>query len=100
MDLSVAVDKLNSMTTAEIITEAIALPVCHVPHNNEECLIANLLRYWGVPEKLRVFRDSAVRYDPSTEVPGNAKERVVLPSHVRKIIYYFDENWYKTLGGL
>lgn len=90
MELSVAIDKLNSMTKEEIIEEAFSLQCAHVANNASECLIANLLRYWGV-ENVKVFPQSGIfiiHGDMVTD--GRVIERYPTPLHVAEIIQEFD----------
>lgn len=86
MDLQVAVDKLNNMSMKEIIHEALALPIPHMPCRSDECLIANLIRWWGVenPEVGAMFMYTL---DPE----GKANEAAIeTPRHVAQIIQAFD----------
>lgn len=83
MDIEVAVEKLNSMTSREILDEALALPVCHKTGEAKECLIANLLRHWSVEDPTAGSVHLHSRH-------GNRVDTVETPQHVGTIIYMFD----------
>lgn len=87
----VAVDKLNSMTIEEILYEAASLKCDHIPKDNLNCIVANILSHWteehvSVTRK-GVFFSSVLERDTAMD-PRNVTFR--LAGHVTVLIDWFD----------